>query len=307
MSVERIRGGSENLVIPEIEKKLWKGNDIALASPTFIPARRSQLASFVIDPANFVSFDPSKLDRTHISMRSRLAQAGLDISHFGQQLAHFMVVNGIDVTNQPFAADIMVDNYSQRPIDLSSGARICRPFYEGTASALTGQRLLELEENGDIKIEGEENVDWAWRRENGHGVTGVYIRISDKKLWIPPHPTNKALIVYDDDGFDNFTKLSGFDYRKQIDEALQPAPQTDRPILWIGETKPRITLSENVNGILHSAVVQTITGKGSHIGFHINSHMIDGGRTDWPVRVEVLSPTVPEKLPHFVYMSFAAA
>src|SRR5258708_29113137 len=75
-----------------------------------------------------------------------------------------------------------------------------------------------------------------------------------------------------------------------------------RPILWVGESQPIIRL-KNVDAVLHTAVVEQINGRGV-VGAHINSHLIDGGKTNWHIRVEVVSKTTQVEIPNFVYMTF---
>lgn len=293
MSIER--RGFQEFQPANKEMLFWKGPDIATTQPSRIPARGSLLVPLRITPENIQVPHPGLLSDVHATMRSRVAQVGLDISDLGGQLLHDLEVKGIDPT-EPYEAMVRVDNFSNRVVDIPEETGLLRAYYENPQARLTGEALYEACERGDIHIAGEQGKDWHWAVERGGKATGMYVKIDEgSRRWSPPQ--DEPLRIIDD---------PDFDYRAYIDSQLEPVPYSHRPVLWIGETQPKITLSENVNGILHSALVKHVTEKNGILGAHINFHLIDGGRTDWGVRVEVVSPT-DENMPDFVLFRFVAA
>lgn len=293
MSIEQ--RGSYEFHPEEREVFFWKGPDIVITQPILIPARGSRLVPLRITPENIRIPHIGMLSDVHATMRSRVAQVGLDVLDLGGQLLHDLEVKGADPT-EPYEAMVRVDNFSNRLVVVPEETGLFRAYYENPQARLTGEALYDACERGDIQIAGEQGKEWHWSVERGGKVTGIYVKIDEEsRRWVPPQ--GEPLKIIDD---------ADFDYRAYIDSHLEPIPYSHRPILWIGETKPRITLSENVNGILHAALVKHVTGKNGILGAHINSHLIDGGRTDWRVRVEVVSPT-DENMPDFVLFRFVAA
>lgn len=83
----------------------------------------------------------------------------------------------------------------------------------------------------------------------------------------------------------------GPNYREEIDRLLEPVPETNEQILWIGET-PRITIPNAIEAFLDSAAYSLLPSDAlePRRGYHINSRLADAG-SDWPIRVEIVSPT----------------
>src|SRR5258708_37507238 len=125
------------------EKKFWKGPHMRVArSVTIPPGAPNNIVHLSINPRDLLSLHPDILTRTYISTRSRLAQAGVDIDNFGGQLAHFLEVLGEETPTAPFIASVVLDNYAERPLSLVQGARVGRPFFEGSQATITGDELI---------------------------------------------------------------------------------------------------------------------------------------------------------------------
>jgi len=123
---------------------------------------------------------------------------------------------------------------------------------------------------------------------------GMYVLINPgSRKWIPPDPDGMPIAVDD----------KTHDYRTVISSLLQPIAETDEPNFWIGET-PKITLGPLVDAILDRRVVIFSPG-GLPIStelVQINSRLIDGGKTDWSVRLEILGRTSVSEL---LYVRFS--
>lgn len=320
------------------ERKFWKGPDFeTLENSTILPRKIGRL--FVsVRPQNLPSYSQHPFTSgVCISTRSRYAQLGLEVCDFNEFLKIRVISQKTDMyemdifekkeeiapsyegilmdllktemrsrygdvsplrTRNPQEFRIEVKNHSTRPIIIPPGSRLFR-FYSLYGSKILNQELVSSVESGGIKIDGRFGEDWMWslkRKGDREKIDGIIVRIKDEnRRWIPPDPDNTPLSISDEG-----------DYRGGLENFLEPIPQTDEKILWIGET-PKITIRSSLDALVDWMVFQDKNGwnESSNIkcGTHINSYIIDGG-TDWPVRVEVVSPTTPEKMPNFVLLRF---
>lgn len=291
-----------------VEGKFWKGPDLVTTKPATVYDHA--VVPFLVTPKSLPSLrglPPEALHYVRESVRSRYAQVGIDVYEAAtQQVAHCIMDNRMqnqygDITKEA-EVGILVFNHCARPIHLPEGSEVFRFYYDLARPAIFGQELLRMVSEGKIDVEGEYGVDWAWSHSDSilgreRDITGIYVRIKDEgRRWIPPHPENEPIVVDE--------SIYIHDFRDKIGQLLEPIPGDDRQILWIGETIP-VTLDQSVEAILDKAVIQDIRKATlDNFGVQINSRLIDGGRTNWGIRVEVLSPTSKEKIPHYVHLYF---
>lgn len=279
-----------------VERKFWKGSDIETATDLIL--NRVARVPFIIHPDNLPSIDrlsPEDFHFLHGSVRSRYAQLGLDLDeNVGLGVADAIIKH--KGAHEPFYVDVLLLNRSSRSIHVPKGARIFRLYYDVKESALFGRDLIHAFTSGNIKIEGEFGRDWVWAYggEDSRGdenIVGVHVRIDSRgRRWIPPDANNIAVTVDD----------SMPDYRTKIDEFLVPIPHTRERILWVGQTN-KITLSA-VEVVLNKETRSSIDVSARRLtrGYQVSSRLIDDGRTNWPVRVEILSPTTRSTISNFV-------
>lgn len=279
-----------------VERKFWKGTDIETA--TDLTLSSAARVRFIIHPDNLPSVDrlsPEDFHFLHASVRSRYAQLGVDLDeNVGLGIADAIIRHkGVP---EPFPVDVLLLNRSSRSIHIPKGARIFRLYYDVKESALFGKDLIYAFTSGNIKIEGEFGRDWVWAYggEDSRGdenIIGVHVRIDARgRRWIPPDENNLAVTVDD----------SIPDYRTEIDEFLAPIPYTRERILWVGQTN-KITLS-SVEVVLDRETRSNIDVSARRLtrGYQVSSRLIDDGRTNWPVRVEIVSPTTRNTISNFV-------
>lgn len=288
-----------------VEGKFWKGPDIATAADVMI--YRYTNTPVIITPNSLPplhGLPPEVLSGVvRASVRSRYAQIGIDVhDDIGGQIAQWIVENDKQALDgsikEQFEARALTFNHCARPIFIPRGAHLFRFFYEFAQPVVRGKNLIALVSSGEIKVDGAYGSDWAWSYEHtgaGENIIGMHIRIKPEgRRWIPPHHDDEPIVIDD----------RGSDYRKEIDDLMYPIPEDESEKLWVGETVP-INLGPSIEAILDKVVVRDI-GKFDigTLGLQTNSRLIDGGKTHWPIRVEVLSATTPERIPHYVHLHF---
>lgn len=286
------------------EFPFWKGADIASTQNVIVPRLGYSSVGMNIPHGglpNFLVQHPELASKIRASTRSRWAQLGLEIEDNGTQLQEalasssqgFENPNGLDIS-------VQVNNHSQRDILIPLGARVFRSFYETEKHKYVGNDLLKVIESKKVAVEGKPGETWEIAYDSKKTPVGMYVKITNDRRWIPRDRSRNPKLMQISD--------KGDKYRDEIDQMLVPVPETPQVKLWIGETV-RMTLAHEINGILHSAVSPNLQGRGSlnSFGTHVNSHLIDGGKTDWGVRVEVNSSTVRAQMPNFAYFYFVKA
>ncbi len=289
---------------PTPEFPFWKGADIATTQNVIVPKLGYSAVGMNIPHGGLPSFlrQHSELaSKIRASTRSRWAQLGLEIEDNGTQLQEALTSSSSGLENpNGLNISVQVNNHSQRDILIPLGAKVFRSFYETEKHRYVGNDLLNLMESRKVAIEGNPGETWEIAYDSKKKPVGMYVKILEDRRWIPPDKSRSPKPMQISD--------KGDKYRDEIDQKLVSVPQTPQVKLWIGETV-RMTLAHEINGILHSAVSPNLQGRGSlnSFGTHVNSHLIDGGETDWGVRVEVNSSTVPAQMPNFAYFYFVKA
>lgn len=286
-----------------VEGKFWKGPDVRITTDILLNATAK--VPILIYPESLPSMDclyPNNLPFLHGSVRSRWAQLGVDLEEeLGSRIAGALVASRDpkDSITSPFFGEVVLHNRAARSIHIPKGSRIFRFYYDAKGSALSGEELIYDFTSGNIKVEGEPGKDWVWaygsedsRRDDN--IIGMHVKINPRgRRWIPPDVD--SVVTVDD---------SADDYRTKIDEFLVPVPHTQEAILWVGQTN-RITLS-SVEAVLDRETLSNIDVNARRLtrGYQINSRLIDDGKTNWPVRVEILSPTKRSAISNFVTFHF---
>lgn len=294
-----------------VGEKFWKGPDLVTLEDVIV--YRYTNVPIVVAPNSLPplhGLPPEVLSGVvRASVRSRYAQLGINLhDDIGGQIAQRIVENDKQALDgsikEQFEARALTFNHCARPIFIPRGAHLFRFFYEFVQSMVRGKDLISLVESGEIKVNGTYGFDWTWSysekgKDTENNIVGMQIRIkTEGRRWIPPDLDNKPLVL--DLAYDP----TGYDYRKRIDTMLEPIPYDEREKLWVGETVP-INLGPSVEAILDKVVVRDIEGFDIEtLGLQTNSRLIDGGKTHWPIRVEVLSATTPERIPHYVHLHF---
>lgn len=277
------------------EMGLWKGPNISVAEHIIIPSRTDYPVDVpvLVTPDSFPpkkNWNLGKVVPLKVSVRSRFAQPGLDID---DEMGN-MLLNDNGSRDEPHKTVVKVTNRCMRPIEILSGTGLFR-LYAERDSALKGYSLERMLLDEKIKIAGKKGVDWEWAFDaDGKTQIGIYIKINpNNRRWIPPHPINEPLIIDD----------RAEDYRGILDAFLESVPLGSKEkLLWIGETA-RLSL-RGVNGILDKVTHTHLNPDDSNgFGTQINSRLIDE-KSDWAVRVEILSETTWRKMSNFVRMRF---
>lgn len=294
-----------------VEGKFWKGADIVTAED--VTVYRHTNVPIVITPDSvppLFGLPPEALSYAKTSVRSRYAQLGVDLhDDIGGQIAQWIVENDKQTLDggihEQLNTKAFVFNRCARPISIPKGVHLFRFFYEFAQPMVRGKDLVSLVKAGEIEVDGRYRFDWLWAyNERGKGIdniVGMQIRIKDEgRRWIPPDPDNKPIVL--DLAYDT----TGYDYRGKIDAMLEPIPYDTEEKLWIGETVP-VNLGKRIEAILDKIVVSDSSKfEIETLGLQTNSRLIDGDRTRWPIRVEVLSATAKEVIPNYVHLHFVA-
>jgi hypothetical protein len=291
-------------------KGVWKGADIKVGADVVI--KDSAIVSIVIDQGALPEDDNffiSSIRGLKASTKSRLAQLGLEVDEsVGRQVSELASKRGYKIgSGTIITAQALVHNFSARPISLEKGTDLFRFFdtpkksLEGEDLLVEGEDLLDLFLNREIQISGHRRKDWDWTHGNGYiksngDINGVAVRIkSGNRLWIPPSdiPISAREIQ------------EAEDYRSMLGLYFVPVPITEQSIFWIGETVD-MSLGKGIEAELGKAVAPNLAAIGSldKWGEQINARLIDGGKTKWPVRVEVLSSTAADRIPNYVTFRF---
>ncbi len=289
----------------------WIGPDISTKRKVIIDSN-GLILPVTITPESLPSMfrkRPEYLKGFGVSMRSRYAQLGLDTYEvLTQQIAIALVETGSQDMNgnvtKPFTVDVLVFNNSQRSVNLKEGSRIFRLFNKWERPLARGKEIVRLLESGQVELKGDFGKDWSWsyaysQEGNMQEIIGINVRIDDRnRRWIPPLDHDDTPIEIDD---------KRKDYRNSIEEMFVEVPEREEKIFWVGETTPEIVLRPTVDAIIDKAVLPDISGKinFNQMGVHAQSHLLEGGQTNWRVRVEVKSPTVRKKMPNAITLYLA--
>lgn len=257
--------------------------DIASAKDIVVPANGLAFVPVNI-PEDFFpipNLHPYALSVLRTTTRSRYAQAGLAVAEGG------ILHNAISVVN-----------HSNRPVGLSKGEAFCYAYYSD-GETMRGKELdnrIGVEEGAEIRIVGEENVDWErwYREDNEHlpeNLEGVEFTID---------PKSRRSISLSDEPIRLHGGVAENHLRGLLDAFLEePIPRIDKPMFWVSESLAQLYLASSVHGIL-----EWFVGESDH-DFQTNSVLFKGGNTYGKMRYEIVSPITEDRIPKSVFMRFA--
>lgn len=249
-----------------------------------------------------------KAGRLTPTMRSKYAQLGIEPDkRAGMHIALTMPERFDSLSDDPtqtYEARTVLHNLSKRPIRIDEGSRLFRFYAPWTSKNVSGKGLLKVFEEGQIQVHGDKD-DWKWiykrgRNQDDENITGIALRIDPASWrWIPPNASAEPVHITDD----------GKDFRREVDAYLEPIPkQAEEPILLIGETASILELKSTVHGVISERVITSEDPEGQLYRGpkprQIRSFLVDGGRTNWPIRVEIYSRVDPQRMPEEVEMRF---
>lgn len=271
----------------KLDGKIWKSPDFSIATEVILQPGRTQNIPVIVPSLD--PFTPRVLSYGEFSVRSRYAQFGIDILHSAAKL--------IGETQEVVKAELMVSvpirNHSARPVNLPEGTRLFRFFMTPANASLDREKLLEMVENGKVRVGGERGRDWEVLFTEKIGK--LWLKLDPYKiLWMPPHPDSTPITIPDQ---------PGIDYRTLVDGFLEAGPISEKTIHWVGETVSQLGLNSEVSAIIDRIPLgrDALLAHGSE---HINSLLLDGGSPEWPIRTELLSSTSPGKIPEYILLRF---
>ncbi len=293
------------------EREFLKGDDIVTAADITIDGNNGAANIPITVTADCLpslkGTQPETLEDLYPSGTSTSAQLGLNAHDaVATQMSRFILSNhlqNLDGSLPPrFDAVALFFNHCQRPIYISKGTPLFRFFKDTGESTLRGDELTSRIRNGLIKVQGIPGEDIIYSYDKYGQENGLYVRIKDENRGYIPAEIDGAqqgVLNYD------FAHLPYLEKRKKIDSLLVPVPQDEKRILWIGETI-EFQIDKSLEGILDRIATKQPGEYGffDQLGIQTNSHLIDGGKTVWKIRVEVLSPTRKDLIPDYVHLHF---
>lgn len=260
---------SERLQRPP-ENAIWIGEDFVLTRLLVVPP--DALLKDV--EVAFGSSDfPQDLSRLRISTCSRHALLALEIVSSGEELAEsFRDEKGARTY-------IRFKNHGRRTAVIDGGNKVGRPYIEGEAN-IEGEALNSML-GKTIQIDGPAT---SWERILNADKKPIGVR-----LYLDPESRRQILPG-------RLIVLNGEpDYRRIIDKFTGPIEPSMDENFWFAQTA-HTKIKKGVVGILKDS-----SSPRTHM---LNSHLIYGGQTDWPIRVEFVGPTFSTEMPTHVDMVF---
>lgn len=297
--------GQEQVALPE-RRLIWVGPDMQISdkyihgvvfekgdNPIILSVNRSHFPPFPLSVADQQALDLSIRSREAIIGAVHIARVGVGL----YRQFHEMGGNGTSID-----IPIIVTNLGEGPRKLQQGARIARPFLVRPNAIVTGNRLERLFANKSIAVSGKRGEDYKMVVSQKGEIVGFAVRIKDDaRLWIP----YTGMIEIDD------TKPME-KYRQDIERFLEPVPQTRRRKHWLGktcevalDTSMYVVLSDKVYGKTQHE--QLITTDALRHSFQTRSYLLDGGRTNWEVFVEIYGSTAPADIAEYAFFQVAQA
>lgn len=263
----------------------WKGNDLRTTGMdcVILPGRVSYIPVLITPdslPPNLSNLNPDILKS---STKSKLAQSGLESDESnGKWIAvEAKEIFEMEGRTRPFEKEILVKNHGMRPIKIEGASPLFRLYVPG--SFIEGEDLKSLMESDKVSVDGKRGKEWEYIYHDPYSKKDPYaiaVRIGGKRLWIPQD--GESLSVRE--------IQAATDYREFLAKKYKPVPTNSNSILWIGETV-KIHLGSGIDAELEKTVFSSLSIGRPSRGSQIAARLIDGEKTEWEVRVEVLGPT----------------
>lgn len=286
------------------DRSVYKTADVPILDSVTIAPGQQEAIRIPLSPSNLPILDKvpiQALDFMSISVRSRWAQAGLDI---GGPLERATLVHtkpgGFEYSQEHKAhiAKVWAKNHAARPLNIPAGSNLYRYFYIDDRNQVQGEELAELIRHKDLQIFGRYGEDWSVQSELGKDGKPTPSRICltvHSETFRAVNPFDPTPLTVSDDSSD---------FREELDQALIPAAPSLMRQLLIGETVG-VKMPQGVNGKLSplSLTPFSLNGfEGSVLNYQTCSRLLDGGR-NWPIRVEIETMVYPDVSPRFVHLS----
>lgn len=282
------------------ERRFWKGPDVETLKDVTIPPLGVGIVPIFLPEQTRLELEVSLKehpgDRKRVSVRSRYAHAGLDVD---SRIVERIINRSFWQSPREGSHIIQVPirNHATWPVHLREGTHLFRFFVDPGMDCIKGEKLISLLRNGDFRTGGGK----LYFRDDGESQEemGVFIPI-DPESRRRIRPDSQEPIVIDD-------QMS--DYRRFLERFLAPLPfsTAKEDCFWIGETA-HVTLPSSVDAIIDGVVRIDERGRiRRESGRHTNSTLIDGGRTNWGIRVEVVSSIAAQLIPNYLALRFIEA
>lgn len=265
----------------------WSGENIcSLEQNSFLPGTYSSVevlleAGKQLPPIDLKwKYSNILLNLLGLHMRSRAAQLGLELYELELLEQDFKQAQ----LDQQLKARLTVHNLGNREIIAQPGEGLTNLYSVYGAKLLQGKDLFETLEPGQIEIGGVKGQDWLFigqdfqpLEDSQAAAIGVALRLKDEVLHVLPadqplQPFNPEII----------------DYRQYYSDNNILVPfQADQepPAFWVGETVSSLRFPQGFTGIV-GRITRVENGPKT---YHLSSSLLEGGRTDWPIRVEMES------------------
>jgi hypothetical protein len=279
-----ISAREEQLKIPD--GNFWIGPDLTTLHDITLRPHAGTTVDVKIT-AEDVPSDPKLLPQARMSTRSILMQLGIEV---GSETPNVIEATLRDKRNGESHASIPLSNVGNRAVRIPEGTGVGSLFL-WNGKTITNGDLKDLISSGDIQMTGEEGEDWKYYFDKNQVLAGIHYKLDpDMKMYIPPNdqPIDMAY-------------LSSRHDRPKIDRMLRPVPKTDEKIDWITQTKSAVGLSPRVH-----ALIEPNLNTPFFDAEHRNSLLLKGG-DNWPIRLELSSPTVDNAVPEWILFRFAKA
>lgn len=275
------------------EDAVYKSSDIATTKDITLPPTRDYdsgpfglshtLVPITLNKQHFPNLDYPPDLLIEPSTRSRAAQIGIHVEHInfpgdsGGQVPPEVwqkISNGESVVAQAY-----VINYAPHPIQIPAGTSLFRNFCRISGARLEEDSLIKALQDGRIRIDGTQGEDWEWCLwKNYQRIIGIHMKLDPEKRWYFPESDEPIRFP------------AGPNFRATIEAMMEPMPGTiDRKIFWVGQTKTALHLSKGIDAVVSDGAQighPAFDPDPEMLGLHTRSPLLDGGRTDWPIKVE---------------------
>lgn len=261
----------------------WSGPDIPLEKAEVIGSDETRQTNIVLSrdmlpPVSADRLTPALFNWLQLSVRSRLSQAGIEVSFSGDNISDDMAHQLAE--GEEMIVPVFITNHSQRPVEVAGG--VMRFFWADHDHRLTGDNLVR-EVDDHVAVQGKYGRDWSYVDDEGHGLWleerqhGVALRfqLGNKRLYIPQS--------------EEIVRINSM---QDVEEALQEVPAGEDPAFHIRETAP-VTFRQGVMGVINTGVHES----GAR---HAQSPLIDPGYSK-KIRAELVGRGHPSYIDTFLF------
>lgn len=278
----------EKLITPG---RFWIGGDVRAAENTVLfptsPKHREQWINACFNESSLPFFGEEEVSsflkiEDGIHTRSRAAQLGLLTLPYSSTSDGIKPYPPIVKRNGLYYTKLPVAVLGPRAIVLKKGEGFACYYDKSEAQELTGQELIKsIGEDRGVVMKGKYRKDWFFVNDHFQplaqsdpSAVALALSLSDQRLCVSK---GEPVAIFGDEIKD---------YRLFLEKngILQPVKTNEFPQFWIGETKYPIEIKEDYNGLLNVAQI------GGGFVAQTLSFLIKGGKTSWPIRLELFMP-----------------